>query len=168
MYDSGMGILDFPETSRAEHERSSAGRLSGSRFFAGSTGVFHRPAVPNTILKTKIPLRHRQLVGRLADQKLAVGLNVIGLGIDFDMSDKRVSIMPNGSPSGETLAKAILSSFGRALKDFDDFWHAGWDRPAHERACVAKVAADVTSQFSQAIEPKSTGPGAQASSSRSL
>ena len=61
--------------------------------------------------------------------------------------------MPNSSPSGETLAKAILSSFGGALQDFDDFWHAGWLKPAHERACVAKVAADVTNQFDQLIEP---------------
>jgi hypothetical protein len=112
--------------------------------------LYGRRSAPS---KQKVPLRHRQLVDRLAHQKLAVGPNVIGLGIDFDMSDKGVSIMPNSSPSGETLAKAILSSFGRALKDFDDFWHAGWDRPAHERACVAKLAADVTSQFSQSIEP---------------
>jgi hypothetical protein len=92
-------------------------------------------------------------VRRLADEQLAVRAHVIGFGVDLDMSDKGVSMMLDSSPSGDTLARAILSSFGRVLQDFDDFWHAGWGRPAHERACVAKVAAEVNSQFSQAIEP---------------
>lgn len=61
--------------------------------------------------------------------------------------------MSNNYPAGETLAKAILSSFGRALQDFDDFWHAGWLKPGHERACVGKVAGDVRSQFVPTIEP---------------
>ncbi len=56
-------------------------------------------------------------------------------------------------PSGEILATTILASFGSALHRFDEFWHAGWFAPANERACVAKVAVDLTKEFGQTLEP---------------
>jgi hypothetical protein len=43
--------------------------------------------------KQKVPLRHRQLLGRLADQKLAVRPHVVGFGIDLDLRRRVVQIM---------------------------------------------------------------------------
>src|SRR4051812_22086555 len=37
------------------------------------------------ILKQKIPLRHRQHLGRRAGEELAVGAHLVGLGIDCDV-----------------------------------------------------------------------------------
>ena len=59
----------------------------------------------------------------------------------------------NSSPSGELLAKSILASFGSALERFERFWRPGWIKPAHERACVAKVATDLSALFGQDLEP---------------
>jgi hypothetical protein len=59
----------------------------------------------------------------------------------------------NNSPSGKTVATTILTSFASALDRFDKFWHAGWYQPAHERACVARVAVDLTNKFGQTLEP---------------
>src|SRR5437016_3967729 len=43
-----------------------------------------------TILKQKIPLRHRQDLGRLAGEKLAVRAHFIGFGIDLDVRGRGI------------------------------------------------------------------------------
>src|SRR5271170_5275022 len=40
---------------------------------------------PSRPSKQKTPLRHRLLLRRLADQKLAVGLHIVSLGVDLDL-----------------------------------------------------------------------------------
>src|SRR5579871_3699793 len=40
--------------------------------------------------KQKVPLRHRQLVRRLAHEQLAVGGHVVGLGVDLDLRRRAV------------------------------------------------------------------------------
>jgi len=59
----------------------------------------------------------------------------------------------NKPPSGEALATTILASFGAALQCFDEFWCAGWGTPANERACVAKVAVDLTNKLEPTLQP---------------
>ena len=42
--------------------------------------------------KQKVPLRHRQLVGRLADEKLAVGPHVVGFRVDLDLRRRAAQV----------------------------------------------------------------------------
>src|ERR1700721_2152569 len=48
------------------------------------------PRIKQEYLKQKVLLRHRQNVGRLADQKLAVGPHVISLGVDLDLRRRAI------------------------------------------------------------------------------
>ena len=77
------------------------------------------------------------------------GARQVADGKANSMSD----IEANDSPSLDELATTALASFGTAIRAFSEFWHAGWHAPANERACVARVAADLSNKFRGTIEP---------------
>jgi hypothetical protein len=62
-----------------------AARVHFSAAGAGSTGFGVVPIRKEVASKQKIPLRHRQLVGRLADEEFAVGGDIVGSGVDFGL-----------------------------------------------------------------------------------
>jgi len=55
------------------------------------------------------------------------------------------------SPAAGALAELLRDFFADAIERFENNWHAGWDKPANESACVASVAGDVAVKTNRSV-----------------